>query len=237
MAPGTGGKSGMTDQLTTALLRMERQVDEHHELRSSAEQLVALAKPRFKDFRADFEKISNAASAAARESRHGLTPADALGMFTDKDWNLRIPLQRRYAAEGRLELVAHYHAKLFKLYLGRNEPWPDDPARETLELFAASGRADLGVQLVRTYVDMQHARLKKEYSSRNPRGSRKARSEGVEKCIAGMNKAIAAGIPDSKADLLKDIDSISSYVGTHGAEADLAWLENVRREIWMEKRA
>jgi len=227
----------MTDQLIGALLQMEQQVDDNHKLRSSAEQLVAMAKPRFKDFRVDFEKISTAASAAARENRLGLTPADAMGMFTDVDWNLRIPLQRRYAAEGRLDLVAHYHVKRFKLYLGRNEPWPDASARETLDLFVAEGCADLGLQLIRTYVEMQHARLKKDYSSRNPRGSRKARSEDVEKCIAGMNKAIAAGIADAKACLLRDIESVASYVGTHGTKADIAWLENARREIWMEKRA
>ena len=227
----------MTDQLISTLLQTEEQVDELHKLRPSAEQLVAMAKPKFKDFRVDFEKISNAASAAAREGRHGLRPADALGMFTDIAWNLRIPLQRRYAAEDRLELVAHYHAKRFKLYLGRNEPWPDAPAKETLELFVAHGRADLGIQLIRAYVDMQHVRVKRDYSSRKSRGSRKKRSEGVERCIAGMNNVIAASIPDRKAELLKDIESIAPYVSTHGAEEDQAWLENVRREIWMEKRA
>lgn len=227
----------MTDRLITALVQMKQRVDEQHELRPAAEQLVAMAKPRFKDFRVDFEKVSNAASAAAREGRLGLTPADALGMFTDIDWNLRLLLQRRYATEGRLDLVAHYHAKLFKLYYGRNEPWPDDPALETLELFAANGRADLGIELIRTYVAMQHARLKKDYSSRNPRGSRKTRPEGVEECIAAVNKLIAANIPDRKADLLKDLESVASYVSTHGAKADVAWLESIRREIWMEKRA
>lgn len=227
----------MTDPLVSALLQLTQRVDERHALRPFAEQLVAMAKPKFKDFRVDFEKISNAASKAAREGRYGLTPADALGMFTDIDWNLRIPLQRLYAAEGRLDAVAHYHAKQFKLYLGRNQAWPDHPAMDTLELFVTNGRADLGVLLIRTYVDMQHARLKKDYSSRNPRGSRKARPQGVETCIATINKAIAAAIPDRKADLLKDIETVASYVGAHGTEADLEWLESVRREVWMEKRA
>ena len=44
-------------------------------LPEQGERLVAAAKPGFKDFRADFEKISSAASKAARESRDGLDPA------------------------------------------------------------------------------------------------------------------------------------------------------------------
>jgi hypothetical protein len=227
----------MTDQLIRALLHTQQNVDEAHELRAAAERLVAAARPKFKDFRIDFEKISTAASKAARESRDGLTPADAIGMFTDIDWNLRIPLQRRYAAEGQLEPVAQYHAKLFKLHLGRKDPWPDAPAWETLDLFVAHGRADLGISLIRTYVDMQHNRLKRDYSSRNPRASRLARGESVEQTIATINKVVADSIPDRKAELLRDVGSIATFIADHGEDADQVWLDHVRRELWMEKRA
>ncbi len=148
-------------------------------LSDEGERLVAAAKPRFKDFRADFEKISSAASKAARESRDGLDPASALGWFNDVDWHLRTPLQRRYAAEGAFEPIAHYHAKRFKLLLGRNEPWPDAPCEDAMRLFASHDSADIGVALIRGYVDMQHKRLKQDFSTRNPRPSRIQRSEGV----------------------------------------------------------
>ena len=69
--------------------------------RDVGERLVAAAKPRFKDFRVDFEKISTAASKAAREARDGLDPAAAIHWFNDVDWHLRGPLQRRYADEAR----------------------------------------------------------------------------------------------------------------------------------------
>jgi hypothetical protein len=36
---------------------------------------------------------------------------------------------------------------------------------------------------------------------------------------------------------LKDIETILFYVGEHGGREDRAWLEQVRREIWMERRA
>lgn len=205
--------------------------------RETGERLVAAAAPRFKDFRVDFEKISNAASKAAREGREGLQPIDAFDLFNDGDWDLRIPLQRRYAEQGAFEQIAHYHAKRFKLLLGRNEPWPDGPAKDALALFAEHGRQEIGVGLVRKYVDQQHKRLKRDYSARNPRGSRKPRDEGVERAIAAINRAIAHHIPDRKAELLKGIESVLHYVEQHGGTEDRAWLDAVRREVWMEKRA
>lgn len=205
--------------------------------RHIGERLVAAAKPRFKDFRVDFEKISNAASKAAREGRDGLAFEDGMAMFSDLDWDLRIPLQRRYAVEGALEQVAHFHAKRFKLYIGRNEPWPDEPAADALEMFARHGRGDLGIELVRTYVDMQHKRLKRDYSARNPRKPRVERPENVERAIAGITKVIAAAIPEMKADLLRDIDTLAPYVEAHGSDEDRTWFEAERREIWMERRA
>ena len=205
--------------------------------REEGERLVAAAKPRYKDFRVDFEKISTAASKAAREARNGLDPASALGWFNDVDWHLRTPLQRRYAAEGAFEVIAHYHAKRFKLLLGRNEPWPDAPCEDAMRLFAAHDRADIGVALIRGYVDMQHKRLKSDFSTRNPRPSRKQRSEGVECAIANIGKMIAAAIPDQKADLLRNMDSVAPYLATHASAEDNDWFEQVQREIWMEKRA
>lgn len=205
--------------------------------RDIGERLVATAKPRFKDFRIDFEKISNAASKAAREGREGLIFEDAAAMFNDVDWDLRIPLQHRYAEEGAFDAVAHYHAKRFKLLLGRNEPWPDEPGEDALRLFAEHGRAEVGVALIRNYVDMQHQRLKRDYSTRKPRGSRKPREEGVERAIVTITKLIADAVPDRKAELLKDMEAVAPYLEKHGSDEDRAWFETVRAEIWMERRA
>lgn len=206
-------------------------------LRDIGERLVASAAPRFKDFRVDFEKISNAASKAAREGREGLQPDDAFDLFNDGDWDLRIPLQRRYAEAGAFDAIAKYHSVRFKNYLGRNEAWPDQPAQAALDLFAEHGRPDIGVALIRNYVDQQHKRLKRDYSARNPRGSRKPREEGVERAIAAINRAIADHVPDRKAELLKAIEVVLCYVDEHGGAEDRAWLDAVRREVWMEKRA
>lgn len=205
--------------------------------RDIGERLVAAATPRFKDFRVDFEKISNAASKAARQGREGLGPEDAFDLFSDVDWDLRIPLQRRYAEEGAFDAVAHYHAKRFKLLLGRNAPWPDEPGQDALNLFAGHGRADVGVALIRTYVDMQHKRLKRDYSTRSPRGPRKPREAGVQQVIATINRAIAGAIPDRKVELLNDMETVGAYLHQHGDDGDRAWFEAVHREIWMEKRA
>ena len=205
--------------------------------RDFGERFVAAAAPRFKDFRVDFEKISNAASKTAREGRESLAFEDASAMFNDVDWDLRIPLQTRYAEQGAFDAIAHYHAKRFKLLLGRNEPWPDESAQHALELFAGHGRAEIGVALIRTYVDMQHKRLKRDYSARSPRKSRAERSEGVERAISAIGAAIAAAIPDRKAELLKDVDAVEPYLMRHGTDEDHAWFETVRRELWMEKRA
>jgi hypothetical protein len=199
--------------------------------------LVAAAKPRFKDFRVDFEKISTAASRAAREGRNGLSPDDAAPLFHDLDWDLRRPLQERYMREGAFEPVAHFHAKRFKLLFGRNEHWPDEPARHALRLFADSGVPEIGVRLIRTYADMQHARVKSDYATRKPRKSRVSRSEGVERTIAAVGAAIAAAIPDRKAELLTVLEAMEPYLAAHGTADDRSWLEQVRRELWMEKRA
>lgn len=206
-------------------------------LHDEGERLVAAAKPRFKDFRVDFEKISTAASGAARESRDGLDPATASHWFHDFDWHLRLPLQRRYAEADAFEAIVKYHMVRFKNYLGRNVPWPDAPASETLALFARHGRADLGVALIRSYGDMQYKRLLRDLPKRNPRGPHKELDEGVTRAIGVLDRAIADAIPARKADLLRDFGTVQPYIAENGRDEDRAWLDTLRREIWMERRA
>ena len=205
--------------------------------RDVGERLVAAAKPRFKDFRVDFEKISTAASRASREGRDGLEPATAANWFFDVDWHLRIPLQRHYADHGAFEAVAHYHAKRFKDLFGGKDPWPDAPAEDALRLFAEHGRPAVGVDLVRTIIDIQLKRLRKDLSKRNPRGPRKDLSDGVKQVIGAIDKAIDDGIPDRKRELMRDLEAVEPYIAAHGGDDDRAWLDSVRREIWMERRA
>jgi hypothetical protein len=196
--------------------------------------VVASANPRFKDFRADFEKISNAASKMCREEG---SDDVAAAMYLDRNWEIRIPLQRRYVENGAFEAVAHYHAKRFKLEMGRSAPWPDEPAWHALRLFAEHGRSDLGVALIRTYADMQHKRLKQDYSKRNPRGPRKNLDETMKMVLRVTNELIADGVPDAKRHLLRDLEAAAPYVEEHGTAEDRAWFDQLRREIWMEKRA
>lgn len=207
------------------------------DLEAAGERLVAAAHPRFKDFRVDFEKISTAASKAAREGREGLDPAAASHWFHDLEWDLRLPLQRRYAEAGAWDAIVKYHMIRFKNYLGRNTPWPDPPARETLELFVHHGRVDLGVALTRSYGDMQYKRLLRDLPKRNPRGPTKELGEGIKQAIGAFDKAIANAIPARKADLLKDLETVEPYLVAHGSDDDRAWLDALRRDIWMERRA
>jgi len=201
--------------------------------RQLGEKIVAEAKPGFRDFRVDFERLSNAASKACRERGLGDLAA---AMFFDLDWALRLPLQRRYADVDAWDAISHYHLKLVKSH-GRNTPWPDAPALTMLELFAARGRAQMAVALIRAYGDMQLKRLRQDLSKRKPRGPRKNLDEGVKRAIGVIDKAIAGAIPDRKRDLLRDLESVACYVESHGSADDLAWFEAVRREVWMERRA
>lgn len=203
--------------------------------RALGERLVAAAKPKFKDFRVDFEKISNGAGRLVE--RGEITLDERRTMFLDLDWDIRIPLQRRYVEAGAFDAIVKYHAVRFKNYMGRNSAWPDEGAQAALDLFAEFGRPEIGVVLVRSYADMQHKRLKRDYSKRNPRGPRKDLDEGVKKAIGAIEKAIAGAIPDRKRDLLRDLDGVAPYIEAYGSEEDRDWLEAIRREIWMERRA
>ncbi|HEY0628841.1 MAG TPA: hypothetical protein VGD23_05880 [Sphingomicrobium sp.] len=194
--------------------------------RTVGEELVAAASPRFKDFRVDFEKISNAASKSGRGH-----------FFFDSDWDLRIPLQHRYASEKAFEPIWRYHVTRFKLSFGRDTPWPDEPANDALQLFASHGRADLGVQLIRTCVEIHHKRLKRYYSKRNPRGPRGPIDQEAKVVIGAINKVMAESIPDGKRSLLSKLEAVAPYIEAHGTAEDRAWLEALHREIWMEKRA
>ena len=156
---------------------------------------------------------------------------------TTCDWHLRIPLQRHYAEHGGFEAIAHYHAKRFKQLFGANDAWPDAPGEDALRLFAEHDRADIGVNLVRACIDVQLKRLRGDLQKRNPRGPRKDLSDDVKQVIGAIDKAIAGGIPDRKRELMRDLDAVDPYVAAHGGDDDRAWLEAVRREIWMERRA
>ena len=52
-----------------------------------------------------------------------------------------------------------------------------------------------------------------------------------------INRVIANAIPDRKAELLKDMESVAPYLEQHGNDDDRAWFAQVRCEIWMERRA
>ena len=158
------------------------------------EQLAAAAKLGFKDFRVDFEKVSNAASKSGYAQ-----------FYVDYDWDLRIPLQRRYAEAGAFDAIAKYHATIFRRYKGRNEPWPDEPAWGALYLFAEYGVPQKGVALVRAYIDMQQKRLQRDYSTRNARGPRRDLDETTKMALRVTNKLIAEAIPDAKRQLMSNL--------------------------------
>ncbi|MDF2146584.1 hypothetical protein [Knoellia sp. p5-6-4] len=199
------------------------------------ERFVAGASPRFKDFRVDFEKISNAASRTMRVEEDDLDLAKA--MYFDTDWALRLPLQRRYAAVGAWEPLVKYHLTRTKRYWSSTSPFPDEPAQAVLDLFAEHGRADLGLTLVRTHVEVMLKRLRRDLSKRNPRGPGKQYDEATRRILSAMDAAVAAHIPESKRDLLRDLEAVEPYVMAHGSKDDHAWFAEVRREVWMERRA
>jgi hypothetical protein len=205
------------------------------ELAALGERFVAEANPRFKDFRVDFEKISNAACGTLRLEEGKLELARA--MFSDVDWALRLPLQRRYAAEGAWEAVLKYHLSRTRRYWSSSSPFPDTPAQAVLDLFAEHGRADLGLTLVRTHIEVMLKRLRRDLSKRNPRGPGKQYDESTRRILSAMDAAVAAAIPDTKRDLLRDLEAVEPYVLRHGTDEDKAWFEDVRREVWMERRA
>jgi hypothetical protein len=59
----------------------------------------------------------------------------------------------------------------------------------------------------------------------------------VQRAIDAINRVIAAAIPERKAELLKDIETVAAFVETHGDNEARDWFAGVRREIWMERRA
>ncbi len=209
--------------------------DDLADVAALGERFVAEASPRFKDFRVDFEKVSNAASRTLRVDEGNLELARA--MFHDTDWALRLSLQRRYAAEGAWEPLLKYHLTRTRRYWSSTSPFPDAPAQTTLDLFAEHGRADLGLILVRTHVEVMLKRLRRDLSKRNPRGPGKQYDEATRRILSAMDAAVAAAIPDTKRDLLRDLEAVEPYVTAHGSDEDKTWFAEVRREVWMERRA
>ena len=55
--------------------------------------------------------------------------------------------------------------------------------------------------------------------------------------LQGTNRAIAEAIPARKRDLFRDMDAIEWVIVGHGSDEDQDWLEAIRRETWMERRA
>lgn len=197
-----------------------------NERREFCERLIVAGNLKFKNFRGDFDKLSVKASKMGRAE-----------FFFDQDWDLRTVLQRRYANAGAFDAIASYHANRFKRVLGRNTAWPDEAAHGALKLFVEHGAADKGVALIRAYLDMQHKRLKRDYSARNPRRSRKPRDENTEGLLGIINTVIAEKIPEGKRLLMRDMEAVAPYIEAHGKVEDCAWFDALRREIWMEKRA
>jgi hypothetical protein len=119
------------------------------------ERFVAEAKPRFRNFRVDLEKIEGVAAAAGRDG--AIDAEDARALLLDHGDVVSLPLVRRYIEACETELVARWLMSRPSFHFAG---WASVRNLTALDGMVAAGEPALAVRLVRKHLEKTHARAR-----------------------------------------------------------------------------
>lgn len=200
-------------------------------VRQLGERIVAAARPGWKDFKKDIERLGDALIAACKSGEISKDLAQRIHL--DVDNALSAPLQRRYIAQGAFDPLIAFHRKRAGFQL---PGWPDECAEVTLQALVEHGRAADAVALVREHFDRRLKHLRKHVQTRYRRGPRRQMDEQMKAALESLSQAVVDDIPAEKAELLRDLQRLAPLLEEHGGEAGHSWFAAIVREVWRERR-
>lgn len=195
-------------------------------LASVALPFVKQAKPRYKVFREDLERIQGDAVDAAKAG--GIDMEDAKLIWLDVGEVVSLPLMERYFDKGEYELVARFLKH--KMTYTPHAAWLTPRNRQAIDGLIGGGEAALAVGLLRHYLHHLHKHAQQVW--RTAGRKRPANLRPVDEPIFDEYREEAiAKLPGILRITELEMAEIEPYISAHGSREDNRALEKLREEI------
>lgn len=194
-------------------------------LRAVAEEAVNRAALRFKGFRQDFERISNATTSQWKDGR--ITREDASRLFLDDDHIISGPLVRRYLAAREFKQIADWLRARSEIHF---TGWLSERNRLALDGMAQHGEGAMAVQLIMLHLRKIMARAK----DLSRAAHRKIPSDCPPDLRAALEQAAATarhGLPGGLGEAELEIAELESWIDGYGSREDRRVVAGWREEL------
>lgn len=190
-----------------------------------AQDQVARATLRYKGFRQDYERISNAATAQWKNGQ--ITQADAQRVFLDDGHIVSAPLMRRYFDARECRQVSDWLRARSEFHF---PGWLSERNRMALDAMVLHGEPAMAVQLVLAHLKkvMDRARQQWRAAGRKvPKGAGTDLSEQLAKSIALERQRLPGFVGEAQLELAE----LEPWVTQHGSREDQRSVTGWRDEL------
>lgn len=211
--------------LEKRLLGGERPPPPQSDLVGFARDFANRATLRFKGFRQDYERVSNAATALHKNGQ--ISMAQATRIFLDDGHMISAPLIARYLDARESEQVANWLRAREEFHF---PGWLNERNRMALDGFVRNGEGALAVQLIRQHLHKVMNRTKDQWRN----AGRKRPKDMSEKIAEQFEEFKAAALEDLPGHLdiaLYEIAELEPWIAEHGSNEDRKAIAGYRGEI------
>lgn len=187
---------------------------------------VARATLRFKGFRQDYERVSNAATAQWKDGQ--ITQAEAQRVFLDDGHIVSAPLIARYLAARECRQIADWLRARPEFHF---PGWLSERNRMALDGMVEHGEAGSAVQLILAHLKKVIARARDQWRAAG-RKIPKGISPELHERLATAIALDLQRLPGSLGEAQLELAELEPWITAHGSREDqrsfAAWLEEVR---------
>ncbi|WP_336987399.1 hypothetical protein [Altererythrobacter aquiaggeris] len=180
---------------------------------------------RFKGFRQDYERVSNAATALHKDGL--ITKAEAQRIFLDDAYMISAPLIERYIIARESEQVANWLRARTAFHFPN---WLDERNRMALDGFVANGEGALAVQLIRQHLHKIMNRTKDRWRDAGRKRPKDLAAQYHESFEDRRLQALEE-LPGHLDIAVYEIAELEPWVTGHGSKEDLRAVAGYREEI------
>lgn len=194
-------------------------------LAALGQRFVDEAKPRFKNFRVDLEKIQSAAMAEGKAGKIAI--GDARQLFLDNGETTSLPLVRCYVAACETELVARWLAALPSFHFAG---WAIPRNIVALDGMVAAGEGALAVRTVRAHLKKVFDRAQAKWrlvARKRPGNLTPELSETYEANMAKSQWELPGEIEEARL----EVADLERYVRDHGSHEDNRAIDTMLVEL------
>jgi len=190
-----------------------------------AQDMVARATLRFKGFRQDYERISNAATAQWKDGQ--ITRAEAQRVFLDDGHIISAPLVRRYLEARESRKVADWLRSREEMHF---VGWLSERNRMALDGMVEHGEAPTAVALILAHLKKVMAAAKDHWRSAGQKMPKDLPSEHHDSFMNSVAEERRL-LPGRLSETALEIAELEPWIADHGSREDQRMLVSWREEL------